>query len=42
MRKIKNLIVSIAFQVGVDVLGFPCIVTHDLSKYIISKSKFHK
>lgn len=42
MKKIKNLIVSVAFQVGVDVLGFPKIITHDLSKYIISKSKFHQ
>lgn len=42
MKKIKNLIISVSFQVGVNVIGLPEIVTHDLKKTIINKSKYHK
>ena len=38
----KKLIASVFFQIGVNVIGLPLIVTHDLSKTIIHKSLFHK
>ena len=38
----KKLILSVFFQVGVNVIGLPKIITHDLSKTIIHKSSFHK
>lgn len=41
-RKIKKLIVSITFQIGVNIIGLPIFETHDLKKTIISTSKFHK
>jgi hypothetical protein len=40
MKKLKKLIVSISFQIGVNIIGLPIYETHDLSKTIISKSKF--
>lgn len=42
MEKIKKLIISVSFQIGVNVIGLLEIITHDLRKTIISKSKFHK
>jgi hypothetical protein len=42
MKKLKKLIVSVSFQIGVNVIGLPEIITHDLKSTIISKSKFHK
>jgi hypothetical protein len=41
MKKIKKLIVSISFQIGVNIIGLPIFETHDLSKTIISKSDFY-
>ena len=41
-RKIKQLITSITFQIGVNIIGLPIFVTHDLSKSFISISKFHR
>lgn len=38
----KKLILSVMFQIGVNVIGLPEIITHDLRKTIISKSKFHR
>jgi hypothetical protein len=37
----KKLILSVFFQVGVNVIGLPEIITHDLSKTVVSKSIFH-
>lgn len=37
----KKLIISVFFQIGVNVIGIPKIVMHDLSKTIVSNSKFH-
>jgi hypothetical protein len=42
MKKIKKLIISVSFQIGVNVIGLPEIITHDLTKTIINKSKFHR
>lgn len=42
MKKLKELIVKVSFVIGVNVIGLPEIVTHDLTGYFISKSKFHK
>lgn len=41
MKKVKKLIVSVSFQIGVNIIGLPIFETHDLSKTIISTSKFH-
>lgn len=41
-RKIKQLITSVTFQIGVNIIGLPIFETHDLSKTIISNSKFHR
>lgn len=41
-RRIKKIITSVCFQIGVNVIGLPEIITHDLSKAFIYKSKFHK
>ena len=41
-RKIKQLITSVTFQIGVNIIGLPIFKTHDLSKTIISTSKFHR
>lgn len=38
----KKLILSVMFQIGVNVIGLPEIITHDLRKTIISKYKFHR
>jgi len=38
----KKLIISVFFQIGVNVIGIPEIVKHDLLKMIISNSNFHK
>jgi len=38
----KKLIISVFFQIGVNVIGLPLIVTHDLSKTVVSFSNFHK
>jgi hypothetical protein len=37
----KKLIIIIYFQIGVTILGFPDIINHDISKSIISKSKYY-
>ena len=42
MKKLKKLILQVYFQIGVNVIGIPEIIMHDLSKTIIYKSKFHK
>jgi hypothetical protein len=42
MKKLKKLIVSVSFQIGVNIIGLPVFETHDLSKTILSTSKFHK
>lgn len=42
MKRIKKLIISISFQIGVNIVGLPIFETHDLSKTIISTSKFHR
>jgi len=41
-RKIKQLITSVTFQIGVNIIGLPIFETHDLTKSFISNSKFHK
>jgi hypothetical protein len=41
-RKIKQLITSVTFQIGVNIIGLPIFETHDLSETIISTSKFHR
>jgi len=41
MKKLKKLIVSVTFQIGVNIIGLPIFITHDLSRYFISTSKFH-
>lgn len=38
----KKLIISVFFQIGVNVIGIPEIVKHDLSKTFIHNSLFHK
>jgi len=38
----KKLIISVFFQIGVNVIGLPVFVTHDLSKTIVGFSQFHK
>lgn len=42
MKKVKRLIVSVSFQIGVNIIGLPIFETHDLSKTIASTSKFHR
>lgn len=37
----KKLIISVFFQVGVNVVGIPEIIKHDLLKTVIHKSIFH-
>lgn len=39
MKKLKKLIASVTFQIGVNIIGLPIFITHDLSKTIISTSK---
>ena len=41
-RKIKQLITSVTFQIGVNIIGLPIFETHDLTKAFISTSKFHR
>ena len=36
----KKLITMVYFQIGVNVIGIPDIISHDLASTIISKSKF--
>lgn len=40
----KKLILSVYFQIGVNVIGLPEIIKHDLSGTIVNtyKSKFHR
>ena len=38
----KKLIISVFFQIGVNVIGLPIIITHDLSKTIVGFSHFYK
>lgn len=38
----KKLITIVEFWIGVNVIGLPIIHTHDISKYIVTKSKYHK
>ena len=38
----KKLIISVFFQIGVNVIGIPEIVMHDLSKTVVSRSNFHR
>jgi len=42
MKNIKRLIVSISFQIGVNIIGLPIFETHNLSKTIISNSNYYK
>lgn len=42
MKKLKKLIVSVTFNIGVNIIGLPMFITHDLRKTIISNSNFHK
>jgi hypothetical protein len=42
MKKIKKLIVSVSFQIGVNIIGLPVTIKHDLSKSIVTSSKFHR
>lgn len=37
----KKLIASVFFYVGVNIIGIPEMITHDLSSTIISNSNFH-
>ena len=36
----KKIITIIYFQVGVNVIGLPDIISHDIAKAFISKSKY--
>jgi hypothetical protein len=36
----RKLIISVFFQIGVNVIGIPEIIKHDLANTIISKSKY--
>lgn len=38
----RKLITAIYFQIGVNIIGIPEIVKHDLTKTFIYKSNFHK
>jgi len=38
----KKLITSVCFYIGVNVIGIPEMVKHDLSKSVVSKSVFHR
>lgn len=38
----KKLITIIYFQIGVNVIGLPDVISHNISKSFISKSIFHK
>lgn len=38
----KKLITILYFQLGVNVVGLPDIISHYLGKYFIHKSQFHK
>ena len=40
----KKLILSVYFQIGVNVIGLPEIIKHDLTNTIVRtyKSKFHR
>lgn len=38
----KSLITAVYFQIGVNIIGIPEIIKHDLKKYFISKSLYHK
>lgn len=38
----KALIVAVYFQIGVNVIGLPDIIKHDISSCYIGKSKFHR
>jgi hypothetical protein len=42
MKKLKSLITSITFQIGVNCIGLPEFHTHCLKHTFIYKSKFHK
>ena len=37
----KKLITMIYFQIGVNVIGLPEIIKHDLTKSFVSQSKFY-
>jgi hypothetical protein len=38
----KSLIVAVYFQIGVNVIGLPEIIKHDISKCYVSNSKYHR
>ena len=42
--KIKHLISICTFQIGVNIIGLPEFVNHNINmnKYFTQKSKFHK
>ena len=40
MKKIKKIIVIVSFQIGVNIIGLPIFIEHDIYKAYISKSKF--
>lgn len=44
LKKLKKLIVSVSFQIGVNIIGLPEFITHtnDLTKYPELTSKFHR
>lgn len=35
MKKLKKLIVSVSFKIGVNIIGLPIFENHDLRKTII-------
>lgn len=38
----RKLILKVYFWVGVNVIGLPEVIEHDLIKTLIHKSKYHK
>jgi len=42
MKKLKKLIYTISFQIGVNIIGLPIFETHDFRETIIAESsKYH-
>lgn len=40
MKKVKKIITVVYFQIGVNIIGIPEIIKHDISKVFVSKSNF--
>lgn len=38
----KKIILSIYFQIGVNIIGIPEFIKHDFAKSLVLKSTFHK